>query len=150
MILKSTLTSAKVQPNVKRAPKPPDRRIPGSDQVRRSARSTRPKVSAELELDKPSRETVPMAERFKAWKMIGLIVIVGVAGIFYVKHVFETQEILTEVSNLERDYEKVRRIHADRKFQFERLTGPAEVYRRASQQGLVHGGAAEGVIIVKP
>jgi hypothetical protein len=91
-----------------------------------------------------------MAERFKAWKMIGLIVIVGVAGIFYVKHVFETQEILTEVSNLERDYEKVRRIHADRKFQFERLTGPAEVYRRASQQGLVHGGAAEGVIIVKP
>lgn len=150
MILKSTLTSAKVQPNVKRAPKPTDRRIPTTDQVRRSARSSRPKASAELELDTPSRATQPLTERFKAWKMISFIIVIGIAGLFYVNHVFETQAILSEVSGLERDYERVRRIHADRKFQFERLTGPAEVYRRASQQGLIHGGAAEGVIIVKP
>ena len=150
MILKSTLSSAKVQANVKRAPKPPDRRIPSTDQIRRSTRTSRPKVAAELEFDAPSKGSIPINERVKAWKMILLIVMIGVAGLFYVNHIFQTQEILSEVSSLERDYERVRRIHADRKFQFERLTGPAEVYRRASEQGLIHGGAAEGVIIVKP
>jgi hypothetical protein len=150
MILKSTLTSAKVQANVKRAPKPTDRRIPTTDQVRRSSRSARTKASSELELDIPASSSQALTERFKAWKMISLIILIGIAGLFYVNHVFQTQAVLTEVSALERDYERVRRIHADRKFQFERLTGPAEVQRRASQQGLIHGGAAEGVIIVKP
>jgi hypothetical protein len=149
MILKSTLSSTKVQPNVKKAPKTPDRRIPTSDKLRRS-RSSRPRGTVELDFDAPTPNGLPLKERVKAWKMIVLIVMLGVAGLFYVNHIFETQEILSEVSSLERDYERVRRIHANRKFQFERLTGPAEVYRRAAQQGLIHGGAAEGVIIVKP
>lgn len=149
MILKSTMTSDKVAPNVKRTPGP-EARPSARPAMRASVRRNAPKQSAQTDLQENLSEAKPLKERFKAWKLIGIIILMGAAGLAYVNHVFKTQDILTEVSQLEQEFEKVRRIHADRKFQFERMTGPSDVYRRASQQGFVHGGAAEGVVVVKP
>jgi hypothetical protein len=144
------MTSSKVAPNVKRTPKPGELRTPTREQLRSTARRHKPSQVFQTEIRDEAPEARPLRERMKAWKLIGVIILVGIVGLAYVSHVFKTQEILTEVSQLEQDFEKVRRIHADRKFQFERMTGPSDVYRRASQQGFVHGGAAEGVVFVKP
>lgn len=148
MILKSTMTSDKVAANVKRAPRPEPRTTRSS--VRATARQHATRQAVQTDLQDAASEAKPFRERIKAWKLIGIIILMGAAGLAYVSHVFKTQDILTEVSQLEQEFEKVRRVHADRKFQFERMTGPSDVYRRASQQGFVHGGAAEGVVVVKP
>jgi hypothetical protein len=151
MILKSTMTSGKVTPNVKRTPKPGELRTPTREQLKSATRRNKPNPALQTQVrDEAPAESKPFKERIKAWKLIGIIILVGVAGLAYVNHVFKTQEILTEVNQLEQEFEKVRRIHADRKFQFERMTGPSDVYLRATQQGFVHGGAAEGVVVVKP
>jgi hypothetical protein len=150
MILKSTMTSGKVTPNVKRTPKPSDLRTPTREQLKISARRHKPNPVFQTEIRDEAPEVKPFKERIKAWKLIGIIILLGVVGLAYVNHVFKTQEILTEVNQLEQEFEKVRRIHADRKFQFERMTGPSDVYLRATQQGFVHGGAAEGVVVIKP
>lgn len=149
MILKSTMTSDKVAPNVKRTPKP-EMRASTRQPMRPTVRRNAPKQAVQADLQDNLTDAKPLRERFKAWKLIGIIILMGAAGLAYVNHVFKTQDILTEVNQLEQEFEKVRRIHADRKFQFERMTGPSDVYRRASQQGFVHGGAAEGVVVVKP
>jgi hypothetical protein len=150
MILKSTMTSGKVAPNVKRAPRPNEQRTPTREQLRSTVRRRNPNPVFQTEVKEEAPAPKPFKERVKAWKLIGIIILLGVAGLAYVNHVFKTQEILTEVNQLEQEFEKVRRVHADRKFQFERMTGPSDVYRRATQQGFVHGGAAEGVVVVKP
>ena len=144
MILKSTMTSSKVAPNVRRAPVPTEHRPPGRDEPRPSAHHSKRRNANQIVL------ADPVKDRVKAWKLIGIIILLGFAGLAYIHHVFRTQEILNEVGRLEQEFEKARRIHADRKFQFERMTGPSEVYRRATQQGFVHGGAAEGVVVVQP
>jgi len=149
MMLKSTLTSPKVQSNVKRPVKPETPRPPSRSQIRRKHDSKVLPV-APLQRLESAEPKLTVKERFQAWKLIGMIVIIGIIGLAYLNHVFQTQAILKEVNELELNFEKARRIHADRKFTFERLTGPSEVYDRASRQGLVHGGAAEGVVIIKP
>lgn len=150
MILKSTMTSSKVAPNIKREPKPGELRTPIRERLKSTARRHTPNQVFQTEIRAESTDARPLREHMKAWKLIGFIILAGIVGLVYVSHVFKTQEILTEVSQLEQDFEKVRRIHADRKFQFERMTGPSDVYLRATQQGFVHGGAAEGVVVVKP
>ncbi len=153
MMLKSHLSKPATAVNTRRAERAKETSpLPSARQIRRDDSRRRQPVVPRPELEK--RPEPPTAaekkERNLAWKMIGIIVIIGVAGLGYLNHVFKTQAILKEVGTLEREYEKARRIHADRKFTFERMTGPSEVYERARQQGLVHGGAAEGVIIVPP
>lgn len=149
MMLKSTLTTPKVQSNVKRQVKPETPRPPTRSQIRRKHDSKVLPV-AQLQQQESAEPKLTVKERFQAWKLIGMIIIIGIIGLTYLNHVFQTQAILKDVNALELDFEKARRIHADRKFTFERLTGPSEVYDRASRQGLVHGGAAEGVVIIKP
>jgi hypothetical protein len=150
MILKSTMTSSKVAANVKRTPKPGELRTPTRDQLKSTIRRNKPGPVFQTELREEAPQAKPLRERMKAWKLIGVIILIGMIGLAYVSHVFKTQEILADVSQLEQEFEKVRRIHADRKFQFERMTGPSDVYHRATQQGFIHGGAAEGVVVVKP
>lgn len=153
MMLKSHLSEQKVVANTRRAERPKETApLPKARQLRRDDTRRRRPVTPRPELEAPAEPPSPAEkkERNLAWKMIGIIVLIGIAGLAYLNHVFKTQAILKDVSALEREYEKARRIHADRKFTFERMTGPSEVYERARQQGLVHGGAAEGVITVPP
>lgn len=151
MMIKSSFTKPAAANTRRIAPEPAGKPLPKSDASRAKKSKRRKPVPSrpelELEQEMPAEEK---KQRDWAWKMILIIIAVGIGGLGYLNHVFKTQAILKEVGELEREYEKTRRIHADRKFTFERMTGPSEVYDRARQQGLVHGGAAEGVIIVKP
>lgn len=82
-------------------------------------------------------------------KVILLSLLVGVAGLIYLNHVFAVQKSYKEVLELQREYEKVKRLYADRKFTYDRMIGPAEVYERAKKLGLQDGGPAEGIIYIE-
>jgi hypothetical protein len=84
-----------------------------------------------------------------AGKVIFFTLIFGAIGLAYLNHVFSTQQSLKEVMMLQREYEKVKRLHADRKFTYDRMIGPAEVYDRAKRLGLKDGGPADGIIYVE-
>ena len=83
------------------------------------------------------------------WKVISFSLILGLGGYLYITHVFTTQAILAEVNLLKNEYERARIQHTDLKFTYDRLTGPAEVYESAKKLGLVDGGPADRIIIIK-
>lgn len=80
------------------------------------------------------------------WKIVLTSILIGIAGYFYISHVFATQSILSEVNALQREYESAQRVYEDRALTYDRMTGPAEVYRRAGSLGLIHGGANDPII----
>lgn len=84
------------------------------------------------------------------WKLILLSVVLGLAGSIYLTHVFETQNTLREVQQLRREFERAQRIHTEAKRDYDRITGPSEVYSRAQTMGMVSGGAADPVIHINP
>ena len=83
------------------------------------------------------------------WKLIMYSVLFGVLGSIYLTHVFQMQNTLREVQQLRRDYERAERLHTDTRRNYDRMTGPAEVYRRAESLGMVTGGAVDPVIFIK-
>lgn len=88
-------------------------------------------------------------KRISSGKVIFFSLIIGALGLMYLNHVFSTQKKLKEVNLLQREYVKVKRLYADRKFTYDRMIGPAEVYERAKKLGLKDGGPADGVIYVE-
>ncbi|TNE74491.1 hypothetical protein EP331_01515 [bacterium] len=98
----------------------------------------------------PSTEkTEKKGKGISAGKVIFFTLIFGAVGLMYLNHVFSTQQRLKEVLELQREYEKVKRVYADRKFTYDRMIGPAEVYERAKKLGLKDGGPANGIIYVE-
>jgi len=83
------------------------------------------------------------------WKLILLSILLGIAGSIYLTHVFETQNTLREVQQLRREYERVHRVHTEMRRNYDRMTGPAEVYNRAASLGMISGGAADPVIVIE-
>ena len=83
------------------------------------------------------------------WKVILISFLIGICGIFYITHVFSTQQLLHEVQQLENEYNKVNRVHAERRLAYDRMVGPKEIYQRAREQGLINAGPADQVIILK-
>lgn len=88
-------------------------------------------------------------KKVSPFKIILFAVFAGAFGILYLSHVFATQKEYKAVLELRREYEKIQRLHADRQFTYDRMTGPAEVYSRAKTLGLKDGGPADGVITIK-
>lgn len=84
----------------------------------------------------------------KPWKVIIGALVLGGIGILYLNHVFATQELLREVNQLEREYDRVNRMHTDYKLIYDRMIGPAEIYENAKNAGFINGGPAEKVIEV--
>ncbi|MEX0680437.1 MAG: hypothetical protein WD097_03575 [Balneolales bacterium] len=82
------------------------------------------------------------------WKLILFSIFLGISGVLYLTHLFQTQNILSEVQQLRREYERAHRIHADTRRTYDRMTGPVEVYRQAEAMGMMYGGANDPVIIV--
>ncbi|MDG5767398.1 hypothetical protein QA596_07975 [Balneolales bacterium ANBcel1] len=82
------------------------------------------------------------------WKLILFSIAMGIAGSMYLTHVFQTQNTLREVQELRRDHERAHRIYTDTRRNFDRATGPSEVYRRAESMGMVTGGAMDPVIVL--
>ena len=83
------------------------------------------------------------------WKLILLSIMLGIAGSVYLTHVFETQNRLREVQQLRREYERTHRVHTEVRRNYDRMTGPAEVYNRAASIGMIYGGAADPVIVIE-
>lgn len=86
---------------------------------------------------------------FTAWKIILGALVIGVLGTLYLGHVFATQELLRDVEQLEKEYNKAKRHHADYRLTYDRMTGPKEIYQKAKELGFVNGGPADKVIEVE-
>lgn len=84
-----------------------------------------------------------------AGKVILYSVIAGVLGAVYLQHVFTTQAILADVNQLRRDHDRAMIRHSDLRFTYQRMTGPADVYIRAKELGMVDGGPADQQILLK-
>lgn len=96
--------------------------------------------------DKDKKLSLPSVP---AWKMIIGAVIIGALGILYLNHVFATQQLLTEVQQLENEYQKAKRLHEDYRLTYDRMIGPKEIYEKAKNQGFINGGPADNVITVE-
>lgn len=83
------------------------------------------------------------------WKVILTSFLIGICGILYITHVFSTQQILMEVQQLENEFNKVNRVHAERRLAYDRMVGPKEIYQRAQEQGFINAGPADQIIILK-
>lgn len=84
------------------------------------------------------------------WKIVLASMLLGIGGYFYISHVFTTQSILREVHVLQNEYDAGLRMYEDRALTYDRMTGPAEVYRRGAELGLIHGGANDPIILKRP
>lgn len=87
--------------------------------------------------------------RIAPWKIIVTSFIIGICGVLYISHVFQTQQLLKEVKSLEQQYERVKRQHEQYELQYERMTGPRQIYDKAQQHGFVSGGPVEKVITIE-
>lgn len=83
-------------------------------------------------------------------KMILGSLIIGVLGYFYISHVFYMQRLHAEVLQLRSQFEQVRLDQHNTQLTYERLTGPADVYQRARQIGLIDGGPADNLLTRNP
>lgn len=84
------------------------------------------------------------------WKIILSILVLGLVGIFYLKHVFATQELLYRVEQLEQEYQQTQRRYDYYKLTYDRMIGPKEMYDKAKAAGFIDSGPAEKVIEVAP
>jgi hypothetical protein len=80
-------------------------------------------------------------------KVILWSLVAGVCGFAYITHVFTTQQLLQEVNQVQREFERVQMIHEDRTLLHDRLTGPGEVFSRARDMGYQDSGPADHLII---
>lgn len=85
----------------------------------------------------------------KPWKVIIGALVLGIIGMLYLNHVFTTQKLLREVNQLEREYERINRMHTNYKLIYDRMIGPTEIYENAKKAGFINGGPAEKVIEVE-
>ncbi|MDX1640465.1 MAG: hypothetical protein R3220_02120 [Balneolaceae bacterium] len=86
---------------------------------------------------------------FTPWKIVLAVFLIGICGIIYITHVFSTQQTLTEVNQLEAEYNKALRIYQEKRLAYERLTGPKVIYRKASELGFVNAGPADQIIYIR-
>ncbi|MEX0993967.1 MAG: hypothetical protein WD599_00475 [Balneolaceae bacterium] len=83
-----------------------------------------------------------------AWKVILISCLIGAFGILYISHVFSTQQTLQEVQQLESEFIKIKRIHSEKRLEFDRMVGPKEIYQKAQEQGFINAGPADRVLIL--
>ncbi len=140
MYVKSSLGSTNSKPNKKRTN---SMGVPMQQYVGDTSKSGKRNVKKETKLVKGKSKSI------SSGKVILLSLLVGIAGLIYLNHVFAVQKSYKEVLQLQREYEKVKRLYADRKFTYDRMIGPAEVYERAKKLGLQDGGPAEGIIYIE-
>lgn len=87
--------------------------------------------------------------RIAPWKIIVTSFVIGIFGVLYISHVFQTQQLLKEVNQLEQNYERVQRQHEQYELQYERMTGPQQIYEKAQNIGFESGGPVERVITIE-
>jgi hypothetical protein len=132
MMVQSPLKKHDIRPNLRKVPLP-DQKSSSGKQAKHTAKS-----AAKVGLPK-----------IKPWKVILGSVIIGIFGLLYLTHVFSTQRLLEEVQTLEAEYNRARAQYDELKLRYDRMVGPAEIYRKAEEQGFINGGPADKVIIIK-
>ena len=132
MMVQSPLKKHDIRPNLRKVPMPNQKSSSGK-QAKHTARP-----AAKVGLPK-----------IKPWKVILGSIIIGVFGLLYLTHVFSTQRLLEEVQTLEAEYNRARAQYDELKLRYDRMVGPAEIYRKAEEQGFINGGPADKVIIIK-
>lgn len=144
MIVRSPLKEKKTRPNLRKIPAGENTRNPGDH------RNTPPNGNNHgryiNEKEERKRLSFP---KIKPWKVILGAFVIGVLGVLYLNHVFATQELLHEVQQLEREYNQARRMNAEYRLTYDRMIGPAEIYEKAKELGLINGGPAEKIIEVE-
>ena len=138
MLVKSPMKKDKVRPN-KRKKKRTKRK--GTQSSKGSSGSHGKRIK-----NKKSRLSFP---KVKPWKVIVGVIVAGLLGLIYLKHVFATQELLREVQQLEREYNQAKRLNSNYRLTYDRMIGPAEIYDKAKGMGFINGGPAEKVIKVE-
>ncbi|MGN8226159.1 hypothetical protein [Gracilimonas sp. BCB1] len=134
MIVQSPLKKHDIRPNLRKVSLP--------DNKTSSPKQSRTKHTAKAN----SKIGLP---KVKPWKVIVGSIIIGALGLLYLTHVFSTQRLLDEVQTLEAEYNRARAQYDELKLRYDRMIGPAEIYRKAEEQGFVNGGPADKVIIIK-
>lgn len=86
---------------------------------------------------------------FTPWKIVLAVFLIGICGIIYISHVFNTEQTLTEVNQLEAEYNKALRIYQEKRLAYERLTGPKVIYQKARELGFVNAGPADQIIYIR-
>lgn len=86
--------------------------------------------------------------KVRPWKIIVGTIIAGLAGLFYLNHVFKTQQLFSDVNHLQREYNKAAREYADRRYVYNQMIGPAEIYDKAHKLGLINSGTSDKIVIV--
>lgn len=142
MIVKSPLKKQKVRPN--------RRKTSPSSKKKGKSNGFIPKSSSNSygkRIKNGKKKKIPLPD-IKPWKVILFSIAIGALGVLYLSHVFATQELLQEVQQLEQEYKKVKRAHDNYRLTFDRMTGPADIYQKAKQQGFINGGPADKVITI--
>jgi uncharacterized protein (UPF0335 family) len=85
---------------------------------------------------------------FTPWKVALASFLIGICGIFYIGHVFSTQQTLMEVNQLENEYNQAKRLYQEQRLIYDRKTGPKEIYQQARSQGFVNAGPADQIIYI--
>lgn len=135
MIVQSPLKKHDIRPNLRKVPLPENKSSSSNGNFRKAKG---PKASQKIGIPK-----------VKPWKVIVGSVIIGILGLLYLTHVFATQRLLEEVQTMEAEYNRARVQYDELKLRYDRMVGPAEIYRKAEEQGFVNGGPADQVIIIK-
>lgn len=100
---------------------------------------------------KPAGEPkAPKLPAFTPWKVILASILIGAFGIFYIGHVFSTQDLFREVQQLENEYNRTKRLYDEKRLSYDRLVGPKEIYQKAREQGFINAGPADKTIPLKP
>ena len=86
---------------------------------------------------------------FTPWKVVLAGFLIGICGILYISHVFDTQKTLIEVNQLENEYNRALRIYQEKRLAYERLTGPKVIYQKAQELGLENAGPADQIIYIR-
>lgn len=134
MIVQSPLKKHDIRPNLRKVSLPDD----NTSSPKRHRTKHTGKANSKIGLPK-----------VKPWKVIVGSIIIGALGLLYLTHVFATQRLLDEVQTLEAEYNRSRAQYDELKLRYDRMVGPAEIYRKAEEQGFVNGGPADKVIIIK-
>ncbi len=86
---------------------------------------------------------------FTPWKVALASFLIGICGIIYIGHTFNTQQLFQEVNQLEAEYNKAMRIYNEKRLTYDRLTGPKEIYQKARQQGFINAGPADQILHIQ-
>lgn len=131
MMVSSPLQRQNVSPNL--------RKVNTHD----STTSSSPKTSKNT-----NRSSLFKLSALKPTKVMAITLFMAVMGFFYLTHVFSTQELLSEVQKLEMEYKDAQLIHDELQLRYDRMTGPANIYRKARELGFINAGPADYVLEV--